>query len=790
MPIVFSLLPNKAVGSSFSPDEFNTLISTLTALVAAYPMANIPTPASLGLFPNKASGQKMTAAEFNNMVNLLGQLVTAANGGGTTTPTALVAGLTTSAASIATGTALTFTASASGGTGPYTYLTQATNTATGGVINLGSAASGSWTPQAAGTFDITTTVTDAAGAVKNSPVRQVTVTAAVLPVPAPPTWSFNTQTRILSLAGPSGYESATLEYSVSGGAYQNYTAGLSIDSAAHVAGKWQGRVKATSTNQAGTPAGSPQISAVVSTGNRSLAVWSMGQSNKSKLVPQSSMPEGQLAEFPGIAGPYSRSEIAIVNGGMMAIQMGVNDRGYYPLQAGNPALQQVGGVTPLAWELERRSSGHFGFAHSYADGQPSEAFLPTAGNSDQNNVLNILKRCLVTLKADFTTRGISWNKDTVFGTIAQGETDGNLASFKANWITILDSLIDGGYIPADSVVAFRLMASQTVAGADLAVARANVLSLASSYTRLKIGTYDALNYNRYDPHHDDFYSAMVEAKQIVQIWFGEPVQVAYVSPPQEAVCGGKFRQAYSFVSMADAIQKAETAADALCTTGGGGGTTPPVVSNADPDYPYLTLRKQEFTQTSGITVSNTNTLTATGGLDDVARFAKARYAIGNDTTRAVIGYFRWKLVDVAEVTEAALNGSKANGGINNYIFGGRANVPNYDNELTDVHFGSYVKTSTGTNGQTNFGANLYSPNDNPPFDTRALTGKYLRLVFEQTRTILVLEGSTRAQDIILSTERYRAEQATIYQSLAWFWRGARIEDIWIAAANPVDLSAQ
>jgi hypothetical protein len=86
-------------------------------------------------------------------------------------------------------------------------------------------------------------------------------------------------------------------------------------------------------------------------------------------------------------------------------------------------------------------------------------------------------------------------------------------------------------------------------------------------------------------------------------------------------------------------------------------------------------------------------------------------------------------------------------------------------------------------------APTYSPGDNPPFDTRAVIGKYLRIVFEQTRTILVLEGPTRADDIILSTERYRAEQATIYQAFSWLYKGCRIEDTWISAATLVTVAA-
>lgn len=175
------------------------------------------------------------------------------------TPSALAATLTISAASVAAGTAVTFTAGASGGTAPYTYLTQATNANTGATANIGSATTGSWTPSVAGSYELTTTVTDSTGATKISAVRTVTVTAAVLPVPAAPSWSFNSQTRVLSLAAPTGYESATLEYKQGSGAYQDYAAGLLTDNAAHNAGEWQGRVKASSTNQAGTPAGSPQI---------------------------------------------------------------------------------------------------------------------------------------------------------------------------------------------------------------------------------------------------------------------------------------------------------------------------------------------------------------------------------------------------------------------------------------------------------------------------------------------------------------------------------------------------
>ena len=69
--IPFSLSPGKAAGSSFAPEEFNQIVSTLTSLIATYPMANIPTPASLGLFANKSAGVKMFSNEYNSIVTLL-----------------------------------------------------------------------------------------------------------------------------------------------------------------------------------------------------------------------------------------------------------------------------------------------------------------------------------------------------------------------------------------------------------------------------------------------------------------------------------------------------------------------------------------------------------------------------------------------------------------------------------------------------------------------------------------------------------------------------------------------
>lgn len=61
--------------------------------------------------------------------------------------------------------------------------------------------------------------------------------------PAPPSWSFNAQTRILSLSHAS-LSASELEFSYQNAAYQQYVAGLSVDAAAHPAGDWKGRVKA------------------------------------------------------------------------------------------------------------------------------------------------------------------------------------------------------------------------------------------------------------------------------------------------------------------------------------------------------------------------------------------------------------------------------------------------------------------------------------------------------------------------------------------------------------------
>lgn len=136
--------------------------------------------------------------------------------------------------------------------------------AAGGTLAVGAKNGSQYTatitvPATVGPFVITAKATDGAGLPSTAEVS-VTVQAATLPTPAAPTWSFNSQTRVLSLAAPSGYESATLEYKQGSGSYQNYTAGLLIDGAAHAADEWQGRVKAVAGQwNVGNPKGSDAI---------------------------------------------------------------------------------------------------------------------------------------------------------------------------------------------------------------------------------------------------------------------------------------------------------------------------------------------------------------------------------------------------------------------------------------------------------------------------------------------------------------------------------------------------
>ena len=82
--------------------------------------------------------------------------------------------------------------------------------------------------------------------------------------PAPPSWTFNPDTRILTLSHTT-LASSQLEFSYQNSAYQQYVAGLSVDAAAHAAADWKGRVKAAVGRNPSTSAQSPAIAALSGT---------------------------------------------------------------------------------------------------------------------------------------------------------------------------------------------------------------------------------------------------------------------------------------------------------------------------------------------------------------------------------------------------------------------------------------------------------------------------------------------------------------------------------------------
>ncbi|KUG06877.1 Ig-like domain-containing protein [Solirubrum puertoriconensis] len=116
---------------------------------------------------------------------------------------------------------------------------------------------------ATGSYAITAEAKDADNNKATATVT-LTVQASTTPTnpgnttPDAPTWSFDSNLRVLTLSHPLG--SSELEYSVSGGAYQAY-APLSISDDAHAAGKWKGRVKAATGRNASGTADSPAIAA-------------------------------------------------------------------------------------------------------------------------------------------------------------------------------------------------------------------------------------------------------------------------------------------------------------------------------------------------------------------------------------------------------------------------------------------------------------------------------------------------------------------------------------------------
>ncbi|MBX0290952.1 hypothetical protein K3G63_10910 [Hymenobacter sp. HSC-4F20] len=795
-----TLYPNKAVNGPFHQDEYNQIINRLDGLIAANPQMNIePT----GLSP-KAAGDKMSAGEYNTIVDRLGKLITA-NNNNPTTPT-------TPAAQAPTVTGFT----------PYSALVGASVTLSGTGFTGATAVTFNGTPASFSVLNATTIsatvptgassgkvqVATSAGTGQSAADFTVSVPAAnVVPVAnagSDTSIQLPTNQVVLQGAGTDSDGSIT-SYAWRQITGPNTASGLPSTVQNPVAGGLvAGTYQFGLITKDDKGASSPEDFVVVTVnaapaaggGVNQFRIAYPGQSNEhSQGLKAPFLTGGHLAGItPAITREFQRSWV--VNGSaVQKLKMGVNDYNAGATAVGHP--DWFGDVVTYSQAWENAGTGILATARYSLDGSQIEKFtkqgIPLWDGGYDNSAYQEIKRQILVLKAWWLAQGLPLTAAEVVWDCNQGETWADLPNWKTDLAQIWADLAADCGLPTDGRESVTLTASQTDAH-DNTQARANIQSFADS--RAKCLAVDAIGYNLQDEHHWDALSHLKHSEEKVKALRGVQPTKWFVGAVQNCGAGttGTPQQRASTVSKAQANTDATAAL--VCTptsTGGGGGTTTPV-SNADPDYPYLTLKKQEFTQTQGITVSNTNTLTATGGIDDVARFAKARYAIGNNTTQPIIGYFRWKLVDVAEVTEASLNGPKANGGINNYIFGGRAGVPRYDNELQagsdyEVHFGSYVKVSTGNNGVNQFGANLYSPNNNPDFDIRAQTGKYLRLIFEQTRTILVLEGATRAQDIILSTERYRADQATIYQSLAWFWRGCRIEDIWIAAADMVDFSA-
>lgn len=184
--IPFSLQPNKITGAAYLPEEFNQIVNALTAVAAAYPMANLPTPASLGLFANKIAGQKMFATEYNGIVNLLGQVITAANSSATTPPattnTKPVVSFTApaSGATVTVGTALTLTATATDdvSVSSVEFLNGTTGASIGVGSKNGTTYTLAYTPTVAGQLSLVAKATDGAGLTDTATVNFTVAAAA------------------------------------------------------------------------------------------------------------------------------------------------------------------------------------------------------------------------------------------------------------------------------------------------------------------------------------------------------------------------------------------------------------------------------------------------------------------------------------------------------------------------------------------------------------------------------------------------------------------------------------
>lgn len=151
-----------------------TLVDSATKKYTAT-MAGIPA----GFYTGLKSRLKGSIPEI---VSIYSEGVTVRDGNTLPTPTALTLTFTIASATAAAGGSLSYSAAANGGTAPYKHLVQAENADTGVVKEIGSASTpnyaGIWQPLPAGTYDLTDTVTDAAGTSKISPVRRVVISPA------------------------------------------------------------------------------------------------------------------------------------------------------------------------------------------------------------------------------------------------------------------------------------------------------------------------------------------------------------------------------------------------------------------------------------------------------------------------------------------------------------------------------------------------------------------------------------------------------------------------------------
>ena len=129
-----------------------------------------------------ASGNRQAGASLTNAQAFTGTTVV-------TPPAATLAvTFTIGSATTTVDQSLSYSTTASGGTAPYAQLVQATNADIGAITSIGAATTpayaGIWQSLPAGTYDLTATVTDAAGTTKTSPGRRVVV-SAVTTTPAP-----------------------------------------------------------------------------------------------------------------------------------------------------------------------------------------------------------------------------------------------------------------------------------------------------------------------------------------------------------------------------------------------------------------------------------------------------------------------------------------------------------------------------------------------------------------------------------------------------------------------------